>query len=148
MFTKLLYKGIKFKKRKIRYGKKEFSVYIADSIGKKTLGLMHRQKLEKNEGMLFLFGRDGKYDIWMPNMKFSIDIIWLDSDERVLKIVENAQPCESIFACPAYISPSNARYVLEFNAGTAKKEGITRGSSFTLYPVEGIQETPLSWAGP
>lgn len=144
MFTKLLYKTIKFKKRGIKYGRKTFNVYIADSIGKKTLGLMHRQKLEKDEGMLFLFGREGKYDIWMPNMKFSIDIVWLDNEEKVLKIVEKAEPCDSIFACPAYVSPTNARYVLEFNAGTVKREGIKQGGNFTLYPVEGIQETPSS----
>jgi uncharacterized membrane protein (UPF0127 family) len=95
---------------------------------------MHREALKKNEGMLFLFGREGKYDIWMPNMNFSIDIIWMDSSSKILKIVEDAKPCESIFECPAYASPDNARYVLELNAGVAKKAGMKKGESFTLYP--------------
>jgi uncharacterized membrane protein (UPF0127 family) len=94
---------------------------------------MHRETLKPNEGMLFLFGREGKYDIWMPNMKFSIDIIWMDSDSRILKIAENAKPCKSIFECPAYISPANARYVLELNAGTARKAGMKKGERIFLY---------------
>lgn len=130
--SQILYKTIKFDKKSVNYGKKKFNVYIADSFGKKALGLMHRKSLGNREGMLFIFNRDGKYDIWMPNMKFSIDIIWLDSDSKVLKIVNNAQPCESIFACPAYVSPSDARYILEFKSGTVEREGIKRGGTFML----------------
>lgn len=135
MFTKLLYKTVTFKKKTIQYKRKKFEVYVADSFGKKTLGLMHRQSIKKDEGMLFIFGRDGKYDIWMPNMKFKIDILWMDSDAKVLKIVEGAEPCESIFSCPAYVSPANARYVLELKSGVVKREGIKQGESFDLYPI-------------
>ena len=132
--TWLLYKATSFKKRTIGYRRKRFRVDVASSFFQKALGLMHRKAIGRNEGMLFIFNKDGKYDIWMPNMNFSIDIIWLDSKSRVLKIVENAEPCRSIFACPAYVSPQSARYILEFRDGTARREGIRKGGSFILYP--------------
>ncbi len=128
--TKLLYRTTKFKAERIMFGKKRFNVYIADSFGKKALGLMHRPSIKPDEGMLFIFRKEGRYDIWMPNMKFSIDIIWLDSGYKILKVVENAEPCESLFSCPPYLSPDNARYVLEFNAGTARREGMKPGEAF------------------
>lgn len=134
--TKILFKTIKFKQKEISYGSKRFKVSIADSFGKKALGLMHRDSMQDDEGMLFIFNKDGKYDIWMPNMKFSIDIVWLDSESKVLKIVEGAEPCDSVFACPAYLSPDNARYILEFNAGTVKREKIKEGRSFILYHIK------------
>lgn len=130
--TLFLYKATRFKKRKISYGSKRFDVSVADSMSKQMLGLMHRGSLGKDEGMLFTFGREGKYDIWMLNMKFSIDILWLDGNSKILKIVENAAPCKSMFTCNAYESPVNAKYVIELNAGTVKNVGIKTGRSFRL----------------
>ncbi len=72
----------------------------------------------------------------MLNMLFSIDILWLDRNAVVLKVESNAEPCSSAFSCPVYRSPDNARYVLELNAGSAKKLGIRKGSRFILYPIK------------
>jgi uncharacterized protein len=137
--TRFLYSTTKFEKKTITYGKRKFNVEIADSFGKEMLGLMHRKSIAANGGMLFNFHRDGKYDIWMLNMKFGIDIIWMDSEARILKIERNAKPCKSIFSCPAYVSPPNARYILELNAGAAARERMKEGESFILYPIKGFQ---------
>lgn len=105
---------------------------VADTTGKKMLGLMRRESLKANQGMLFPFGNDGRHDIWMLNMKFSIDILWLDRNFRVLKIVRNAEPCRSLWSCVPYASPSGARYVIELKAGASKTNSIKKGSRFVL----------------
>lgn len=131
MLTNFLYKILKFNSKKIFYKKKILDVYLADSIFKQMLGLMHRASLGKKDGMLFTFGREGKYDIWMLNMKFSIDILWLSGEGKILKIVEKAVPCKSVFSCQLYSSPNNAAYVIELNSGKARKERMKIGDRFT-----------------
>lgn len=132
MITRLLYKTTRFNTGNIRHKSSVFKVMLADSPGRQMLGLMYRKQLGKREGMLFVFKKDGRYDIWMMNMRFSIDIIWLDKNGKVLKVAQNAKPCTSFLTCEPHRSPDNARYVVELNAGTSKKEGIKTGSSFIL----------------
>jgi hypothetical protein len=73
--------------------------------------------------MLFVFDTPGRYGFWMKNMKFSIDILWLDSEETVVHIAENVPPCQDD-TCPVLMPPSDARYVLEIPSGEAAKSGI------------------------
>lgn len=130
--TKILYKRLNFERRKIRAGMKIFECMIADSFSKQMLGLMHRKSIKKNEGMLFMFGRDGSYPIWMMNMKFPIDIVWIDKGCRVVDIEEDAIPCKSLFECKSYYPRKKSRYVLEINSGEAKRNMIKIGSKITL----------------
>jgi hypothetical protein len=132
LFTKLLYLTTKFKTRKARCNGKIFELMVADSPTKKMLGLMHRKSLPENKGMLFLFNRAGRYDIWMLNMNLPIDILWLDSKSKVIKIIENAEPCSSFFKCIPYSSPHNAMYIIELNAGASRKNSIRKGSVFSF----------------
>ena len=132
LFTKLLYLATKFKTRKASCNGKDFELMVADTPTKKMLGLMHRKALPKNKGMLFLFNKEGRYDIWMLNMNFPIDILWLDSKSKVIKIIENAEPCSSFFKCIPYSSPHNAMYIIELNAGASRKNSIRKGSVFSF----------------
>lgn len=132
LFTKLLYLTTKFKTIKARCNGKNLELMVADTTAKKMLGLMHRKVLPKNKGMLFIFNKAGKYDIWMLNMKFPIDILWLDSKSRVIKIIENAEPCSSFFRCVPYNSPPKAMYIIELNAGASRKNSIRKGSRFSF----------------
>lgn len=86
-------------------------------------GLMFREEIEDNEGMLFIFEAEGFYSFWMKNMNFPIDIIWLDKDRRIVHIEENVPPCKKT-PCPSYISRLPAQYVLELKSGKAKKEKL------------------------
>ncbi len=134
VFTWLLYKTLKFRQQKILYNKRALRVDIADSVFKKSLGLMYRERIG-NDGMLFISDHDEKYGIWMLNMKFKIDILWLDKSGRVVSVKESAQPCTSIFNCDVYRPDKKARYVLELAAGACKKHGIRKGSKFLLRQV-------------
>ena len=109
----------------VTVGNVTINAEIADTIPKQIKGLMFRDSLPKNQGMLFIFGSDGYPGIWMMNMSIPIDILWIDSKHKIVDIVENAQPCRLL--CPSYTPKSAARYVLEVNAGFVEKNGIEIG---------------------
>jgi uncharacterized membrane protein (UPF0127 family) len=93
-------------------------------------GLMFRDSLAADRGMLFFHGVDNKYPYFTYQYKIPVDIIWLDHDERVVEIVPNVQPCPAgtlASECPAYGGHEKARYVLQVNAGFAAKNGLHLG---------------------
>jgi hypothetical protein len=132
-FLDMLFGKPSYKRRTVSYGKRRFRVEVADSFRKMMTGLMDHPKLPGDGGMLFVFGRPGRYGFWMLHMKFSIDIIWLDERGRVVCMWERAEPCDSIFfSCKTVTPDRDAKYVLEFNAGTASRLGIRKGGRFRL----------------
>lgn len=107
-----------------------YFVEIAKSVAEREKGLMQRDNLEADKGMLFIFEKEGIYPFWMKNMKFPIDIIWLDKEMKAAYIYKNAQPCAS--ECPNIIPDKMAQYILEISAGEAEKIGLKDGSIFVL----------------
>jgi uncharacterized membrane protein (UPF0127 family) len=101
---------------------------IAATDEQKVKGLSVKDNLEENEAMLFVFDNEAQHLFWMKNMKFPIDIIWIDSDKRVVHIEHNLQPCSSELLCPGYKPVSDSLYVLETVAGFAERHGITKGT--------------------
>lgn len=92
---------------------------------------MDRHEMDENAGMLFVFAEEGIYPFWMKNTYLALDIIWLDSSYTVVYIRHNAVPQDLTSINPGV----PARYVLEFNAGTAQKIGLEIGDTFTIdYP--------------
>ena len=122
----------KYATKMVGFKSSKFKVEIADTFGKMGKGLMGHRPLENNQGMLFVFEREGRHGFWMLNMKFSIDIIWLDSNAKIVHIWHSAQPCTSIFSCPTVRPKSDASYVIELKAGTASRLGMKRGDAFIL----------------
>ncbi|MDE1761568.1 MAG: DUF192 domain-containing protein, partial [Candidatus Micrarchaeota archaeon] len=106
---------------------KQFGMMIAKSSAQKMVGLMYREQIREDEGMLFLFSSAGKWKIWMLNMRFPIDVLWLDKSGMVVHIEQDLKPCTGIFSCPSFAPSTDARYVVELCAGTAQKLGITTG---------------------
>jgi len=86
----------------------------------RQMGLMFREGINPDQGMLFVFEKEGIHSFWMKNMKFSIDIIWLDKDKRIVHIEKNVPPCES-GDCPSYEPPVHAKYVLEIKQGYSEE---------------------------
>lgn len=93
-------------------------------------GMMFRESLAEDRGMLFLHGSPGRYPYWMYQVKIPLDIIWLDLNRRVVEISENTPPCPSASAseCPSYGGKVQAMTVLELKAGMAKKYGVAVGT--------------------
>ena len=80
-------------------------------------GLAVKNQLKENEAMLFVFEDSAQHSFWMKDMKFPIDIIWLDSNDKVVHIEQNLQPCISVFICAGYSPNTDSQYVLETVAG-------------------------------
>ncbi len=99
-------------------------VEIADTLRKKSRGLSGRESFASGHGMLFPFRFSGFHPFWMKDMKFSIDIIWIGKDRKVVDITKNAVP--KSFPRP-FVSRRPARYALEINAGLAARCGIAIG---------------------
>jgi uncharacterized membrane protein (UPF0127 family) len=99
-------------------------------------GLSEKDDLAENEAMLFVFGNEAKHTFWMKDMKFPIDIIWIDSDKTIIHIENNLQPCSSEVVCPTYKPNDDSMYVLETVGGFAEKYNILKGTrvGFELNP--------------
>ena len=106
-------------------------VYLALTNDQQVKGLSIKDHLKENEGMLFVYERPTRQGFWMKDMKFPIDIIWLDNNGTVVHIKHSAQPCIVGFAfiCPTYIPDKDSRYVLETVAGFSKSHGIKVGTN-------------------
>ncbi len=122
--TRLLYRAVRFRTAAARCNGMRLRLLLADGAAKQMLGLMHRERIGADEGMLFSFTRDDRWPIWMLNMRFSIDIVWLDRDFMVVGLERSAKPCASIIGCATYRPAQRARYVLELKAGGASRYGI------------------------
>lgn len=95
---------------------------VADTESKRRLGLMFREGLAENQGMLFVFEEEGRHSFWMKNMKFPLDIIWIGEDKRIVEIRSSVRPCREV--CESLIPKAAAKYALEVNAGFTDKNGI------------------------
>lgn len=127
---RLLGRGLKYKVRRATCKGRTFDLEIADTQRKLTIGLMNKEKMSKRSGMLFIFPNEARHKFWMLNMKFAIDILWLDGRKRVVHVARDAKPCGSIFTCKGIEPPHDARYVVELKSGVAREAGISVGDSF------------------
>ena len=116
--------------RKISIEDVMLDVEIADDGKKIERGLMFRESLPEDRGMLFIFDEEREYQFWMMNMKFNLDIIWFDANGRVVHMVEDAEPCiDAAHTSQCTFNPDEpAKYVLEVNSGFVKKHGIDETS--------------------
>jgi len=79
--------------------------------------------------MLFVFDRPGPYGIWMKDMRFPIDILWLDSSKQVVSIKRRAEPS----SYPDIFTPeADAEYVLEISAGFAGEHDLKIGNQISF----------------
>ena len=101
---------------------------VADTMVKKAKGLMFRESLGENEGMLFLFDSPGIHAFWMVNTSIPLDAIHFSADGKVVDVI-SMEPC-GVFNCPTYPPKVASKYVLEVNQGFAKMHGIKAGVSY------------------
>ena len=108
----------------------KLNVEIADDNEKRMKGLMFREKLNDNEGMLFVFDNEQNQTFWMKNTLIPLDIIFIDKDFRIVGI-KNAFPCKEDL-CSLYKSLKPAKYVLEVNGNLTIKNEIEVGNRIIL----------------
>ncbi len=112
-------------------GDKKIKLILAKSDKDRMKGLSGRNNLPQDQGMLFIFEKKGDYGFWMRDMKFNIDIIFID-DNIVINIVENASPSGQAPNLTVYYPDSPVNRVLELNAGGAKTYSIKEGTKINF----------------
>jgi len=95
-------------------------------------GLSGRPSMPSGTGLFFVFPELAIRSMWMPNMRFPLDIVWLDEHLSVVSITYDAKPCPTIDNCPQYTSTYKALYAIEMNAGDAAAKGFRVGLSLTV----------------
>jgi len=81
-------------------------------------GLMFRETIAPDYGMLFCFTEEDLHAFWMKNTLIPLDMLWLDKDRRIVHIARNVPPCKED-PCPSYEPDRPGSYVLELGAGGA-----------------------------
>ena len=97
-------------------------------------GMMFRDSLAKDRGMLFIHSEEGNVPYWMYQVRIPLDIIWMDHDRRIVEISANTPACTSKSSrdCPSYGGHQKARYVLELAGGGAALYGLTVGDTLSF----------------
>lgn len=104
-----------------------FKVILATSQQEREIGLSETKQLSRNQGMIFLFDKPDYYPFWMKNMKFPIDIIYIDND-TIVTIKNDIQPPKDNRESPKiYIPTAPANKVLEIEAGLSEKYKFKNG---------------------
>lgn len=117
-----------------------FAVEIVDSPEEQQRGLMFRDELAENAGMLFVYPASEQQSFWMKNTRIPLDILFFDDAARYLGAQLNVPTCRGD-PCPTYPGPSPARYVLELNAGRAEALELEVGDVLEL-PSTLTEEAP------
>lgn len=106
---------------------------LAVSEAAKRKGLMFRREMADEWGMLFIYEEERPLGFWMKNTFLSLDMIFIDGDGEVVRIIEEVEPLTRT----RRHSKRPARYALELEAGTAREDGLERGMTIELSNVEG-----------
>ena len=104
------------------------SIQIADTDEKRALGLGQRDFLKPGWGMLFIFNKKEPHGFWMKDMRFPIDIVWLDN-YRIVHIESSVPAPTPGSRLPIYKPDKSANFVLELNAGEAQRLGLQMGQT-------------------
>jgi len=106
---------------------KKLRVQVARTEAEKAKGLMFRESLGKDEGMLFIYDREEMLSFWMKNTRIPLSIAFIDQQGRIVDI-QDMEP----FSLRTRVSARPAQYALEVNQGWFKKNGIDVGDSVHL----------------
>lgn len=115
----------------VQLGGRTFGVEIAETQEKQALGLMFRDSMPADQGMLFIFPNEAPRSFWMKNCRIPLDIMYFDKDLKMVSISADTPPCR-VSRCPSYPSTGPAMYVLELNAGMASELGVGPGDELTV----------------
>jgi uncharacterized membrane protein (UPF0127 family) len=100
-------------------------------------GLMFRDQLPADRGMLFFFAQNGNYPFWMKNTLIPLDMIWIDDQRRIAHIAHDVQPCKAD-PCLSVPPGADTRYVLEVAAGVAARHGLANGQTLRFEGLDNV----------
>ena len=121
---------------KVVINQKEYLLNIAKTDEERSRGLAKFDTIKENEGMLFIFDVPGRYSFYMKDMKFNIDIIFLDQNKKVVDLYKNVkfQDYKNPYDYETYKPNFNSKYTIELKEGEIEKNGVKLGDyiDFTI----------------
>jgi len=120
---------VSFKTTRIKVGPHPLKVEVAASDPERSQGLMYREKLGKDDGMLFIFDEPGYHSMWMKHTLIPLSVAFLDADGRILNILD-MEPR----TLDTHIAAGPARYAIETNKGWFGEKRIKAGDRVTGLP--------------
>jgi uncharacterized protein len=118
----------------VELGGERYTVEVADDDAERARGLMFRDAIPERHGMLFVHERTQPLAYWMKNTRIPLDILYFDEGFSLVSQQRDVPPCSAGDACPPYPSRVPARYVLELNAGEARRLQLEDGTRLQLAP--------------
>lgn len=112
-------------------------VELATDDATREQGLMFRDHLPNDRGMIFFFTQNGDYPFWMKNTLIPLDMIWIDEQKRIVHIAHDVPPCKAD-PCPSYDPGAFSRYVLEVAAGVAARHGLAKGQTLRFEALDNV----------
>jgi len=110
-------------------GGTRIQVEIANEPGEWSKGLMYRESMPQDSGMLFVFPDEAPRSFWMKNTLIPLDMIFIDSSGIITSISRNVLPCKTL-VCESYYG--TGKYVLEVNGGFSDASGLKEGDKLRL----------------
>lgn len=123
--------GYSFDEEEICFEDNCFQVSLAKKELTRNQGLSYQQGMEDNQGLLLVFEEEDYYSVWMKDMEFDLDIIWLNENLEVVFFSKNNPSCRTE-DCTILTSGQPAMYVLEINAGLIDSLGIGLNDQTTI----------------
>jgi uncharacterized membrane protein (UPF0127 family) len=118
----------------VELGGHRYSIEIADDDAERARGLMFRDDMAADHGMLFIHDSEAPQSYWMKNTRIPLDILYFDDNRRLVSQQRDVPPCSLGDQCPPYPSDAPARYVLELNAGQAAQLKLETGAELRFGP--------------
>ena len=119
---------------------RRYTVEIAQTEAQRARGLMFRDHMPGEHGMIFIHDGERPLAYWMKNTHIPLDIFYFDAHRQLVSVSKNTPPCNLGDACPPYYSDGPALYVLELNSGIADRLRVKKGDLLKFGP--GIPNSP------
>ncbi len=131
--------SVEFPRGTIKLDDVVLEVQIADTDPRRARGLMFQEQLPLDQGMLLVFDDPNKVSIWMMNMQFPIDAIWINGEGKVVYIEKNVPACKTALetvTCESYKGGGqDAKYILEVTSGFVEEFNITTDSILEIISI-------------
>ena len=115
----------------VQLGSNHYQLEVVENEDDKKRGLSGRSNIRDDQGMIFIYAEQDRRCMWMKDMNFSIDIIWLDENEVISHIEANVTP----ETYPnSFCGETDAKYVIELKGGVADSNGVRVGDNVDIAP--------------
>ena len=126
------------KKGTVRLDDAVITVEVADTAAERQRWLTFRQDpLPMDTALLLKYDAPDLHEVWMLNIEYNLDLVWINQDGKVVYVIEDAAPCQSLVETVSctYKTTSKSLYVMAATAGFADAHGVTTDSSMTIISV-------------